>query len=345
MFLFIVLVLLGGLVAIGLSVGLIWAARGWVRGLARRRQLGVAVAAWAGEALLLLMALLLMSSPLVPEAVRAEGLLNLAWLEACAAAGLVGALALLAWVWGVPSLADVGLAWDGRQAGQVARDVAFGLALGPVAVGVFLVAGLIGGWDRITGVAAPPVLVGNLALGVVLFALVGVTEELASRGCLFALVGRWLGLPAAWVVSVGAFGLLHGLNPGATPTAILGVALAGIVLAFALLRSGALWLPIAFHLSWDWAETSLYGFPDSGQPPQSALQLQIDPAAPDWATGGVFGPEASLFIVVAMGLAAGAIWLYTRGRAGQAALFPQGAPERAAPSSAEGGGLSSGGEA
>jgi membrane protease YdiL (CAAX protease family) len=210
------------------------------------------------------------------------------------------------------------------------RDVGFGLLLGPVAVGVFLVAGLIGGWDRIVGVAAPLVLVGNLALGVVLFALVGVAEELSSRGCLFALVARWLGLPAAWVISVAIFGLLHGGNPGATPVALVGVALAGVVFAFTLLRTGTLWLPIAFHLSWDWAETSLYGFPDSGQPPASALQLQIDPTAPEWATGGTFGPEASVFVIVALALAAGAIWLYTRGRDGRAALFPEGTPEHAA---------------
>ena len=89
-----------------------------------------------------------------------------------------------------------------------------------------------------------------------------------------------------------------------------------------MLRTGALWLPIAFHLSWDWAETSLYGFPDSGQPPASALQLQIDPTAPDWATGGTFGPEASVFVIVALALAAGAIWLYTRGAGGPGVLFP-----------------------
>jgi membrane protease YdiL (CAAX protease family) len=329
MLVFAILVLVGGMIAIGLSVGLIWAVRSWVQRLPRRRQLGLTVAAWAGEALLLLVALLLMSSPFVPEEVRAPGLLNLTWLEAAAATGIVGALAILAGAWGVPTLADVGLVWRGPRAGQVARDVGFGLILGPVTVGVFLVAGLIGGWDRITGVAPLPVLVGNLALGVLLFALVGITEELASRGCLFALVARWIGLPAAWVLSVGVFGLLHGANPGATPFAVAGVALAGVVFAFALLRTGTLWLPIAFHLSWDWAETSLYGFPDSGQPPASALQLQIDPAAPEWATGGAFGPEASAFVIVAMALAAAAIWLYTRGRDGRAALFPAGAPERA----------------
>jgi membrane protease YdiL (CAAX protease family) len=318
-----------GIVIIGGSVGLLRLAGPWVRRLPRRRQLGLAVAGWLGETVLLVLIGGFVAGSLVPLESVAEGLPSLLLSETILAGSVAGALAVLRWAWGVPTLADVGLTWEGRHAGQVARDVGFGLLLGPVAVGVFLVAGLIGGWDRITGVAPLPVLVGNLVLGAGLFLLVGVAEELSSRGCLFALVARWIGLPAAWVISVAVFGLLHGGNPGATVFALAGVALAGVVFAFALLRTGALWLPIAFHLSWDWAETSLYGFPDSGQPPASALQLQIDPAAPEWATGGAFGPEASVFVIVALALAAAAIWLYTRGRDGRAALFPAGAPERA----------------
>lgn len=325
----IIIAVFAGIVLIGGSVGLLRLLGPWVRRLPRRRQLGLAVTAWLGETVLLVLVGGFVVGSLVPLESVAEGLPSLLLSEIVLAGSVAGALAALRWAWGVPTLADVGLTWERGRAGQVARDVGFGLALGPVAVGVFLVAGLIGGWDRITGIAPPPVLVGNLALGAGLFALVGVAEELSSRGCLFALVARWLGLPAAWVISVAVFGLLHGFNPGATPFALAGVALAGVVFAFALLRSGALWLPIAFHLSWDWAETSLYGFPDSGQPPASALQLQIDPAAPEWATGGAFGPEASVFVVVALALAAAAIWLYTRGRDGQAILFPHGAPERA----------------
>jgi membrane protease YdiL (CAAX protease family) len=336
----IIVALLVGIVLIGGSVGLLRLAGPWVRRLSRRRQLGLAVTAWLGETVLLLLVGGFVVGSLVPLESLADGLPSLLVSESVLAGSVAGALAVLRGAWGVPTLADVGLAWDRAKAGQVARDVGFGLALGPVAVGVFLVAGLIGGWDRITGIAAPPVLVGNLVLGAVLFALVGVAEELSSRGCLFALVARWIGLPAAWVISVGVFGLLHGFNPGATPFAVAGVALAGVVFAFALLRSGALWLPIAFHLSWDWAETSLYGFPDSGQPPASALQLQIDRAAPEWATGGAFGPEASAFVVVALALAAGAIWFYTRGRDGRALLFPHGTPERAEGLSDEERGLS-----
>jgi membrane protease YdiL (CAAX protease family) len=326
--LFPLLMLLVGAIIVAGTGGGLWLVRSWVRRQSRRTQLGLGMAAWTAEALVLIIVILLVSGPLLPQAVRDPGLLNQGWVEVGAALGIVGALALLAWAWGVPSWRDVGFLWRGLAGGQVGRDIAFGLALGPLAVGVFLVAGLIGGWDRIAGLAPPGELIGNLALGVILFACVGVVEEVAGRGCLFALLARWAGLPVAWVVSVGVFALLHGGNPGATPVAILGVGLAGVVFAFTLLRSGTLWLPIAFHLSWDWAETSLYGFPDSGIPPASALKLVIDPTAPDWATGGAFGPESSVFVILALALATAAIWIYTRQRNGPAILFPAGVPER-----------------
>ncbi len=324
----IIIVLVIGLVIVGGNAGLLRRMGPWVQKQERRRQLGLLIFAWGGEAVLLsVVSGIIIGGLLVPKEVP-EGIAGILLSESALVAGVVGGLALLRWAWGLPTLADIGLIWNDATRRTIGRDVALGLALGPVAVGVFLVAGLIGGWDHIVGVAAPIILLGNLALGAVAFFLVGVVEELGGRGCLFALVGRWLGLPAAWVISVVTFGLIHGSNPGATPIAVAGVALAGVVFAFALLRTGALWLPIAFHLSWDWAETSLYGFPDSGQAPASALQLQIDPNAPAWATGGAFGPEASVFVIVALALAAGVIWLYTRGRDGRAALFPAGTPER-----------------
>ena len=320
-----------GLAVITVGMAPIWLLRGPVRGLGRRAQLGVGLAAWLVETLVLYLGLLLTSAPLwmpgvvvpgtmsiPPEAFSSQSFLIIQ--ELLMTGGLVGALALLAQVWGVPSWSDVGLGSATRR--YAARDTLFGLALGPVAVGVFLVAGLLGGWNRVTGLAPLPDLVGSLAVGAFFFVLVGIFEEVSGRGCLFALVGRVLGLPAAWGISVVVFGLLHGSNPGATPVALAGVALAGVVFALALVRTGALWLPIAFHLSWNWAEGPLYGYPVSGTSIGAALRLEIDPAAPDWATGGVFGPEASVFVLLALALAAAAIWLYTRARPGPALLFP-----------------------
>ena len=291
-------------------------------------RLGLGMLAWAVESVILIALLLILAGI---QADSGNDTLGLLQSEAPIAMGMLGALAVLAWAWGAPSFAQVGLD-NAPMRRYAARDVLVGLMLGPIAVGVFLQAGLIGGWDRIISVAPAGQLLTNLALGAILFFMVGLFEELLGRGCLLALLARLIGLPGALVVSVIIFAGLHAGNPGAGPFALVGVGLAGLVFAFALLRTGALWLPIAFHLSWDWAETSLYGYPDSGIPPQSALQLAIDPTAPQWATGGAFGPEASAFVLVALALASALIWLYTRSRAGaaRAALFPLGTPEREA---------------
>ena len=325
-----VMIPLVGLVALAAGVAPLWLLRDRVRGLSRRAQLGVGLVAWLVETGWLVGGLLFavntvwLPPPPTPGAGTSISLLIVQ--EIVLVVAMLGALALPARVWGAPSWADVGL---GRATRRYAlRDTLFGLALGPVAVGVFLVAGLIGGWNRVTGLAPLPDLLGTLVLGALFFLVVGIFEEVSGRGCLFALLARLLGLPAAWAISVVVFGLLHGSNPGATPVALAGVALAGVVFALALVRTGALWLPIAFHLSWNWAEGPLYGYPVSGTSISAALRLEMDPAAPEWATGGVFGPEASVFVLVALGLAGAAIWLYTRNRPGPALLFPAGAPER-----------------
>src|SRR5262249_48714399 len=103
---------------------------------------------------------------------------------------LVASLTILAMTWGVPSFAAVGLIGMGPARRYVLRDVAFGLLLGPLAVGVMLLAGLIGGWDRVVDVASLGVLAQNLVLGVLLFLCVALFEEIAGRGCLVALLAR-----------------------------------------------------------------------------------------------------------------------------------------------------------
>src|SRR5215213_9530470 len=160
-----------GLVVIAGAVAPVWLLRGWVQRLERRAQLRVGLAAWMAETVLLVGGLLLALSPiwlpetvapdtltLVPDSAPTTSLLIIQ--EIALVGGLVGALALLARVWGVPSWDDVGLGNTTRR--YALQDTLFGLALGPVAVGVFLVAGLIGGWNRVTGLAPLPDLLGTL---------------------------------------------------------------------------------------------------------------------------------------------------------------------------------------
>jgi hypothetical protein len=53
-----------------------------------------------------------------------------------------------------------------------------------------------------------------------------------------------------------------------------------------------LWMPIGFHLGWDWGETYFYGVADSGQVAKGHL-LNASFHGPNWLTGGTVGPEAS----------------------------------------------------
>ncbi len=69
----------------------------------------------------------------------------------------------------------------------------------------------------------------------------------------------------------------------------------GLILAYSFRRTGALWFALGCHGAWDFAQTYVYGVPDSGMTAPGALS-HLDLSGPAWLTGGVTGPEASWLI-------------------------------------------------
>ena len=60
--------------------------------------------------------------------------------------------------------------------------------------------------------------------------------------------------PFATILPFGVlFGIVHGNNPNLTWLGLLNTAAWGVLLGFAFLRSGDLWLPIGLHFGWNWA--------------------------------------------------------------------------------------------
>ena len=160
----------------------------------------------------------------------------------------------------------------------------------------------------------------------VVFVLVGFTEELMTRGyLLFALsqgIGFW---PAAVLMSV-FFGAGHLGNKGEDYIGISAAVFIGVVLAFSLWWTGSLWWAIGYHLAWDWAETFFYGVPDSGMP--SAQHLWSGTATgPNWLSGGSVGPEGSILVIPVILLLA-AVVRFTLPRAPVAGLERLRTPER-----------------
>ena len=145
-------------------------------------------------------------------------------------------------------------------------------------------------------------------LWAVFFVFVGLFEEFLFRGytqyTLADSIGFW---PAAIVLSC-SFGAVHLGNPGEGWVGAAGVVTIGLIFAFALRRTGNLWLCVGWHACFDFGETFLYSVPNSGIVFSGHLSNASLHGA-KWLTGGTVGPEGSVFSFLTMGILAVAIHL------------------------------------
>ncbi len=149
------------------------------------------------------------------------------------------------------------------------------------------------------------------------FLLVGVCEEYFLRGYLqFTLVrnltglydavagNRYAGVMGFWtaaaILSV-VFEFGHRTNPGESPLGLLSVFAVGMVFCLSLWQTGSLWWAIGFHAAWDWGQSYLYGVADSGMVVQHHL-LATRPMGPVLLSGGLTGPEGSVWVLPVLGL-------------------------------------------
>lgn len=216
-------------------------------------------------------------------------------------------------------------------------DLGFGLALGAVLMtGIFLVA-LAADWVSVTDTFVTDQdslfagFLPNAAFVTGLFVLVGIVEEVAVRGWLltnlaegldgFGPVDRRGAVALAVAGSSAVFGVLHATNPNATVASVLGITLAGVMLAAGYVLTDDLAIPSGLHITWNLFQGTVYGFPVSGIEFGVRL-LQSAERGPDLLTGGRFGPEAGLLGVGAVVAGTGLIVLYVRRRYGGLQVAP-----------------------
>src|SRR5277367_3106351 len=128
----------------------------------------------------------------------------------------------------------------------------------------------------------------------VFFLVVALFEEFFFRGyTLYTLadgIGFW---PAAAILSM-CFGAVHFQNSGEGWIGVAGVVFVGLFWALTLKRTGSLWFALGMHASFDFGETFLFSVPDSGMIFPGHLS-NATLHGPRWMTGGMAGPEASVF--------------------------------------------------
>jgi membrane protease YdiL (CAAX protease family) len=225
------------------------------------------------------------------------------------AAAMVAATLFMVWVVDKRSLNEI---WFGEKAARPALLVE-GFLIGAAAIAVPIVL-LIGvHWlSRAPGDAPTSWLSAAVRLSVYLLPA-ALTEELITRGYLFSELRRAWGWKTTLIVTSVAFGLLHLQNSGANVASITLVTLAGLFLGGVLVATRSVYAAWMAHFAWNWTMAVLFHAAVSGISMETPGYRYVD-AGPDWATGGVWGPEGGIPAGVGMGAGAGVAYLLSRRR-------------------------------
>lgn len=191
--------------------------------------------------------------------------------------------------------------------------LALGFGLGALAIGLPILVLIGAHWlARATG---GPGAVGSWGAAAARVSLLlipaALAEELLTRGYIFAVLRQVWGWKWALVVMSVVFGLLHLQNNGADAESLILVTIAGIFLGGVLVATRSVYAAWMAHLAWNWTMAVLFHASVSGIPLESPGYRYVD-AGPDWATGGVWGPEGGVPAGLGMMAGVGIAYLIAR---------------------------------
>lgn len=186
----------------------------------------------------------------------------------------------------------------------MARELGAGLLIGAgLVLSTFAMLAVLGAY-RFGGVNA---LNFAMLLPLAELVLVGMAEEMMFRGVIFGVIERSLGSKPAIVISALLFSLGHLPNEGMSVLAIASLAAYGVLQATLYMKTRRLWICIGTHIAWNYCVSTVFSSTVSGHAATDGL-LRGELVGDALLTGGVFGVEASLVVVLLIAFAA-AFWL------------------------------------
>jgi hypothetical protein len=187
-------------------------------------------------------------------------------------------------------------------------------------------------WQTFEGAAAGVIMAGAVALGMItlggmqikglassgsalaFFALawlganicVGIAEEFWFRSYLQQTLWKSIGFwPATTVIALIFTAEHYFFKQGENIWDVITLVSLSMLLSYTMLRTGALWFAVGFHIAFDYMQLFVIGTPNGSQFPVGRL-LDVRFSGPAWLTGGVLGTEASFLMYPAIAL----LWLY-----------------------------------
>ena len=189
-------------------------------------------------------------------------------------------------------------------------DLLFGLFLGAMSITiVFFILIATNNATLVTSFLKPNFSY-EILLGIVIFILVGFGEEMFFRGYLMSVLKQTNNSFVIILVSSLIFSLMHASNLNANPLGLFNIFLVGIVFAYMFIRSSSIWMPIGYHITWNYFQGYVFGFQVSGNPTNGLYETTV--AQNNLINGGAFGPEGGAAVTFILIVNLAILYLYYR---------------------------------
>lgn len=184
-------------------------------------------------------------------------------------------------------------------------DLFWGIVVGVVTNTAVIGIGSLFGYFAFVNIGWQKASIGNMVgwgvLMIFWMALVGLNEELVSRGYLLQNLSSGTNLPAGVILSSIIFAAGHFANPNTTVLASFNLVLAGVFFCMVYLVRQSLWAAVGAHFAWNFFQGYVFGQNVSGLDILARYSLfHFEPFGPDLATGGAFGPEGSVITTLVL---------------------------------------------
>ena len=176
------------------------------------------------------------------------------------------------------------------------KELIVGLVLGAITMSVVAIVIItVGDVKLINPISKPQVSI-SLLYGLIGFIFVGFGEEILSRGYIMSVLKQTRN---KWIVLIGPaliFAALHLGNNGIDVLSFINLFLVGVLFAYMFMKSKNLWMPIGYHITWNYFQGYIWGFGVSGISVNGLYK--VENISSNIINGGAFGPEGGIIVTI-----------------------------------------------
>lgn len=178
------------------------------------------------------------------------------------------------------------------------KDLLFGLFLGAISITLIFLLLLVTGNIELLNTLSEPKFSAFTISFLIMFILVGFFEEIFFRGYVMKVMAsrgnkQWV----IYIISAIIFSAVHGTNPNVSVIGLINIVFVGLLFAYMFIKTNSLWLPIGYHITWNYFQGNVFGFAVSGTTPHGLYQIDIEKGNA-LLTGGAFGLEGGIMATV-----------------------------------------------